>query len=150
MQCLSSTTVKNLFLISNLSLPSAALKPFPASLHALVASPSPALMQVPFTQPIFTGEVFQPSSELVQQAHILFIPGAPDAPGIQYFGGREKVSPEQRGKIPSLAVLATLLLMQPRIPLAFWIEYTLSGHHEFPVSQQPQVSSGRGFVLLGR
>jgi len=27
---------------------------------------------------------------------------------------------EQRGRIPSLDLLATLLLMQPRIRLAFW------------------------------
>jgi len=34
------------------------------------------------------------------------------------------VSPEQRGRIPSLDLLATLLLMQPRIWLAFWAEST--------------------------
>jgi len=45
-QGLTTLTVKNLFLISNLNLPSFSLEPFPLvlSLHPLVESPSPSFL----------------------------------------------------------------------------------------------------------
>jgi len=49
----------------------------------------------------------------LQQVHVLPVLKAPEldaGPGI---------SAEQRGRITTLALLATLLLMQPRIQLAF-------------------------------
>jgi len=48
---------------------------------------------------------------------------------------------EQRDRIPSLALLAMLLLMQPRIQLAFWA--TLVAHVKFFIHQYPQVLLGR-------
>jgi len=46
---------------------------------------------------------------------------------------------EQRGRIPSLALLATLLGIQPRIRLTFWAVTTLPGHDELLINQHPQV-----------
>ena len=73
-QCLTTLMVKNFFLIFDLNLPSFSLKPLPLvlSLRALVKSPSPAFLYVPFrywkaaeqpqlSQPFLTGEVFHPS-----------------------------------------------------------------------------------------
>ena len=49
-QCLTTLMVKNVFLISNLNLPSCSLEPFPLvlSLHTLVKSPSPSFLWAPF------------------------------------------------------------------------------------------------------
>jgi len=48
-QAITTLTGKNFFLLSSLNLPSFSLKPLPLvlSLHALVKSPSPALLQAP-------------------------------------------------------------------------------------------------------
>jgi len=48
-QGLTTLTAKNFFLRSHLNLPSFSLEPFPLvlSLHTLVKSPSPALLQAP-------------------------------------------------------------------------------------------------------
>ena len=82
--CFTTLKVKNLFLISNLNLPSFSLKTLPLvlSLHALVKSPSPSFLEAPLmywkaairssqsllqaeqpqlSQPFLTGEVFHPS-----------------------------------------------------------------------------------------
>ena len=99
-QCLTTFTVNNFFLISNL--PSFSLKPLPLvlSLHALVNSPSPAFLEAPLqvleycnqvspqpsllraeqhqlSQPVFIGVVLQPSDhlcgpplDLLQQVHV--------------------------------------------------------------------------------
>ena len=48
---------------------------------------------------------------------------------------------EQRDRIPSLALLAMLLLMQPRIQLAFWA--TLVAHVKFFIHQYPRVLLSR-------
>ena len=85
-QGLTTLTVKNFFPISNLNLPFFSLKPSPLvlSLHTLIKSPSPALLQAPpgtgscskvsleppllqaeqpqLFQPSFIGMVFQPSN----------------------------------------------------------------------------------------
>jgi len=43
-QCLTTLRVKNLFLVSNLNLPSFSLKPLNLSLHSLIESPSPSIL----------------------------------------------------------------------------------------------------------
>jgi len=87
-QCLTTLTVKNFFLISNLKLPSFSLKPFTLalSLHTLVKSPSPSLLcplqvlegcykvspepallqaeQPQLPQPVLIAEGLQPSDHL--------------------------------------------------------------------------------------
>ena len=84
-QGLTALTVQNFFLVSSLNLPSFSLKSFPLvpSLHALVKSPSPALLQAlqvlegcykvclqpsllwteqpQLSLPVLIGEVLQPS-----------------------------------------------------------------------------------------
>ncbi|KAK4812888.1 LOW QUALITY PROTEIN: hypothetical protein QYF61_024244 [Mycteria americana] len=100
--------VKSFFLISNLNLLSFSLKPLPLalSLHALVKSPSPAFLplqvlegcykvslepsllqaeQPQLSQPVFIGEVLQPSDHLhgppldsLQQVHVLLMLGSPE------------------------------------------------------------------------
>jgi len=54
-------------------------------------------------------------------------------------GGVTKLG--QRGRIPSLALLATLLGMQPRVRLAFWAAsaHCLSVHVQLFIHQLPQV-----------
>ncbi|KAK4831314.1 hypothetical protein QYF61_016803, partial [Mycteria americana] len=88
-------------------------------------SPEPSLLQTEeLSQPVFIAEVLQPSDHLhgpaldsLQQVHILLRFGAPELDAALQ-GGLTRA--EQRGRIPSLALLATLLWMQPRIRLAFW------------------------------
>ena len=89
-------------------------------------SPEPSLLQAneaQFPQPFFIGEVLQPTDhlcgpplDLLQQLRTLPVLGAPA--WIQYFRW-VLIRAEQRGTITSLALLATPLLMQPRILLAF-------------------------------
>jgi len=100
-QCLTTLTVKNFFLISDLNLPSFSFKllPLVLSLHTLVKSPSPAFLQSPFrysassllhakksqlSQPFLT-EVFHPSNHFcgrpldsLQQAHVFPMLRAPE------------------------------------------------------------------------
>ncbi|KAK4829642.1 hypothetical protein QYF61_005935 [Mycteria americana] len=80
--------------------------------------------QPQLSQPFSIGEVFQPSDHLhgppldsLQQLHVLLVLRAPELDAALQ-GGLTRA--EQRGRIPSLALLATLLWMQPRIRLAFW------------------------------
>ena len=108
-----------MFLKSPLSVP---------NVHSKV-SLGPALLQAEQTQlklfqPFLTGEVLLPLDYLcstpldpLQQLHVFPVLRAPELnTGLQV--GSHKA--EQMGRIPSLDLLALLLLMQPRIRLAVW------------------------------
>lgn len=51
---------------------------------------------------------------------------------------------EQRGTIPSLCLLVTVLLMQPRARLAFWPANACLGHVELLVNQRKQSVTEEG------
>jgi len=101
--CLTTLSVKNLFLISSLNLLSSSLKPVPLvlSLPVLIASPSPAFLSAPFKRwkaatrspgnllfsrlksPSFVSPSSQrrchlrgPPLNLLQQLHVLLVLGA--------------------------------------------------------------------------
>ena len=88
-------------------------------------SPEPSLLQAEqpqLSQPFLTGEVLQPSDHFcgppldpLQQVDLF--------PGLQSWTQDSRLGltrAEQRGRITSPDLLAILLLMQPRIWLAFW------------------------------
>ncbi|KAK4829131.1 hypothetical protein QYF61_002210 [Mycteria americana] len=86
---------KKLFLISSLNLPSFSLKP-----RGVPASDN------------FCGPPLDP----LQQVRVFSVLRAPELDTVLQVGSHL----EQRGRITSLDLLAMLLLMQPRIQLAFW------------------------------
>ena len=148
-QGLTTLTVKTFFLMSNLNLPSLSSKPSPLvlSLHVLVKSPSPALLQAPsgtgrllyglpraFSSPGWTAPVpagfphsrgapalwsfLWPPLDPLQQVQVSFL-----CCGLQSWMQDSRwglTRADQRGRIPSLDLLATLLLMQLRMRLACW------------------------------
>ncbi|KAK4818444.1 hypothetical protein QYF61_013131 [Mycteria americana] len=85
-------------------------------------SPEPSLLQAEqpqLSQPVFIGEVLQPSDrlhgpplDLLQQVHVLLMLGPQSWTQYSRWG---LTRAGQRGRIASLDLLATLLLMQPRI-----------------------------------
>ncbi|KAK4819180.1 hypothetical protein QYF61_025995 [Mycteria americana] len=87
----------------------------------------PSLLQAEqpqLSQPFLTAEVFQPSDHLhvppldpLQQVDACLVLRTPDLDAVLQ-GGLSRA--EQRGRILSLDLLATLLWMQPRIRLPFW------------------------------
>ncbi|KAK4818676.1 hypothetical protein QYF61_017421 [Mycteria americana] len=98
-QCLTTLIVNNFFLKSSLNLPSLSLKPLllVLSQQALLKSLSQSFLQAPFkyweaaaeqpqlSQPVFIGEVLQPSDhfhgpplDLLQQLHVLLVLRAPE------------------------------------------------------------------------
>lgn len=84
------------------------------------------------SRPFLIAEVSQPSDHLrglpLQQIHIILVL---KTPGHSAAGG---ISSEKRGSIISLNLLATLLLLQPRIRLAFWAFH-------LPVTSSPSLFS---------
>ena len=54
-----------------------------------------------------------PPVDLLQQFHVLLVLGAPDLDAVHQAGSHE-------GRITSLDLLVTILLMQHRIQLVFW------------------------------
>ncbi|KAK4819077.1 hypothetical protein QYF61_025310 [Mycteria americana] len=136
LQCLTTLTVKNFFLVSNLNLPSFSLKPSPLVYHYMPffpagplqvlegcykVSPQPSLLQAEppqLSQPVFIGEVLQPTDHLhgppldsLQQLHVLLMLGTPELDAVLQVGPHQHGA---EGRITSLDLLATLLLMQPR------------------------------------
>ncbi|KAK4807440.1 hypothetical protein QYF61_001991 [Mycteria americana] len=89
--------------------------------------PQPSLLQAEqpqLSQPVLIGEVLQPPDHFcgppldpLQQLHVLLVLRTPELDAVLQ-GGLTRA--EQRGRIPSLDLLATLLWMQPRMLLAFW------------------------------
>jgi len=143
LRCLTSLIAKNFYLTSNLSLPSFSLKSLPSSYHYAPwwrvsphlscrplqvlegcnkVSPQPSLLQAEQpqpSQPFLTAEVLQPSDHL---CGLLWTHSNSSMSllcwGLQRWTqdsrwGLTRV--EQRGRIPSLDLLATLLGMQPRM-----------------------------------
>jgi len=138
-QCFTTLMVKNFILISNLNLPPISLEPFPLvlSLHTLVKSPSPSFLLAPsgtgscskvtlepalpqaeqpqLPQPVLVGEVLQPSDHL----RGLLWPRSNTSMSFLCWGLQSWMqdsrcgltTAELRGRIPSLALLSTLLLM---------------------------------------
>jgi len=101
------------------------------SIFPLSVSPQPSLLQAEQPQLSQTGpigEVFQPSDHLrgppldpLQQVHVLLVLGAPDLDaGLQV--GSHQGGVEWQNHLPCPA--AKLLLVQPRILLAFWAAST--------------------------
>ena len=62
---------------------------------------------------------------LFQKVHVFPMLRAPEL-----YTGLQVWSPEQRGRIPSLNLLATLHLMRPRLLLAFWVVNHSADHVE--------------------
>ena len=146
-QCFTTLVVQSFFLITRKNLPSFSLKPLPLVLllqaltkvcpHLSYKPPliaerqqkdlTGALSSSGWTTPnlsacpcrsgaLALGSFLSPSSGLTPTGP------CPSCAEGSTAGCRNpgEVSPEQRGRIPSLHLLAILLLMQPRTHLAFW------------------------------
>ena len=165
----SPLSVKNFFLIFSPNLTSSSLKPFPLAvlLHALIGSLSPAFLYTTSgtgrsPQDLLFSRLKSPSSLSLSACPCRGgVPAlrsslwpssgpAPTAPCPFVEGSRTghctpgEVSQEQRGRITSLDLLITLLLMQLRIWLAFsaasaryWLMLNLSS-----ISTPKSFSSG--------
>ncbi|KAK4822069.1 hypothetical protein QYF61_009330 [Mycteria americana] len=138
-QCLTTLIVK-FFLKYSLNLPSLSLRPLllflsQQALLKLLAgcykvSPQPSLLQAEQPQlsacprrrgaPALASFSWPPLDPL-QQLHVLLVLRAPELDAALQ-GGLTRA--EQRGRTPSLALLATLRVMQPRTRLAFWAAST--------------------------
>ena len=105
-QSLTTFMMKNFFLISKLSLPSFSLKPFPLVLSQLTLLKSPLSSS-------------SPPFRMSKGHYQVHIPPVLSIPHLKFHSWLQ-YSVDQRGKFISLRLLTTLLLMQPRILLAFW------------------------------
>jgi len=138
-QCLTTLTVKYFLLISSLNLLFISLKPLPLVLSKQTqlkslslsflqlhfrywkVSPEPSLLQTEqpqLSQPVLIGDMFDPLEhfcgpplDALQQLHVSAVLRTPLWTQYSRWG---LTSTEQRGRITSLALLATLLLMQPQ------------------------------------
>lgn len=108
-------------------------------------SPDPSLLQAEEVQlplPVFIGKVLQPLDHLhgppldqVEQLHISVMLGTPGLDAVLQGGMRA----EYKEIITSLTLLATALLLQPRIVLAYWAGSAHQAHIQLSVHQEPQV-----------
>ena len=122
-QCLTILTVKNFFLISSLDLPSSSFKPLPLSSPCPVCAYKKSLLSFPVGPLEVLEGCYKVSSEpFLLQAEDLGPPSTP-CPSSQNWMQYSRwglMTAEQMGRITSLDLLVTLLLMQPRIQVAFW------------------------------
>ncbi|KAK4832092.1 hypothetical protein QYF61_020707 [Mycteria americana] len=164
-QGLTTLIVKNFFLISNLNLPSCSLKPLPLpcpckkSLSRFLVGPfqvlegcykvssEPPLLQAEqpqLSQPVFIGEVLQPSDPLhgppldsFQQVHVLLMLGAPELNAVLRVGSHES-GVEGENHLPRPAGPASFDAAQDTVGF-LGCKHTLPGHVELLINQHPQV-----------
>ncbi|KAK4827563.1 hypothetical protein QYF61_019187 [Mycteria americana] len=156
-QCLTTLIVKNLILISNLNLPTFSLKPLPLVLspHALAPftcwkaarrSPRSLLQaeQPQLSQPVFVGEVLQPSGhlhgpplDLLQQLHVLLMLRPPELHAVLQMGSH-KSGVEGQNHLPQPAGHASFDAAQDTVGF-LGCKCTLPGHVELLINQHPHV-----------
>lgn len=171
---LTTLTGKYFFLVSNLNLHSFSLKPciLVLSLHALVNSASSALLLTPFRywKVLWSLSEAFPSSDWTASSLSACLHRSPPAfcsfsqsssglaPTVSHpYAGDSRSEHSNAGRVPKeqnqlLDLLAMLLVMQPRVQLAFWAEHvhcqlklSLSSHNTWvllkatldPLSTQP-------------